>query len=111
MNIKHEMNIAMSAKDQNGNIVPRNQDIIVITSLNDNEDNHSKESKDCVEKFCEGFKPYQGYFILNEDWESFYIPPYDDIASHIRHKIKGDKFIVVDLSKVDKMAFKYAKRY
>ena len=91
MNIKHEMSIALDGTDQNGNVVPRNQDIIVISSLNDNGDNHSTESKNCVEKFCEGFKPYQGYFILNENWESFYIPPYDDIASHIRHKIKGDK--------------------
>ena len=30
MNIKHEMSIAMESTDKNGNIIPRNQDIIVI---------------------------------------------------------------------------------
>ena len=103
--------LALPGIDENGNQVERNKDIVSILSLNDDGDNGSKESKKGVESFCEKLKPYQGYVAINEDYEAFYIPPYDDIASQIRHKINGKNFIIVDLSKVDKMAYKIAERH
>ena len=111
MNLKQELIVALPGIDKDGNTVERNKDIVSVLSLNDDGDNDSIESKKCVESFCEKLKPYQGYVAINEDYEAFYIPPYDDIASQIRHKIKGKNFIIVDLSKIDKMAYKIAERH
>lgn len=58
MNIKHEIVIALDGIDKHGNKVPRNQDIVVVSSLYDNGLPNSDQDEKCIEKFCEEFKPY-----------------------------------------------------
>lgn len=104
MRLETNMIIPLTGKDQNGNKVPPHPDSVILQKLVEGEP-EKPEEQEAIEDFEKEIRKYQGYLAINENFETTYIPPYDDIAAVIRHKFKGNEFIIVDLSKVGSMAF------
>lgn len=105
MQLKSTIAVPLPGTDMNGNQVPAHPDYVVLSNLIDGEPKDPEKAQEAIKEFCKNVEQYKGYLAINENFETTYIPPYDDIAAVIRHKFGGNEFIIVDLSKVDKTAF------
>ena len=111
MRIKNTMSIVTDTKDIDGNPVPKNEDVIILRQLEDyGEPVTSQEEQNNIDEFINDIQKYKGCLAINENFETTYIPPYDRIESVLRHKFKGNEFVIVDLSKLDKTAFIHGMR-
>lgn len=110
MKIKTQFIIPQEGIDQDRNKVPAHKDTVALRSLDEAEQETPQEEQGAIEEFLQDVGKFQGYIAINENFETAYIPPYDDIAAVIRHKLKGDEFVIIDLSKADKNAFIQALR-
>ena len=109
MRLKSQIILPLDSVDESGNKVPAHPDIVILNNLVEGEIEKPEEQV-AIEEFEKNIKKFQGYLVINENFETAYIPPYDDIASVIRHKFQGNEFVIVDLSKVEKTAFITANR-
>lgn len=111
MRIRDSIIIPLPGEDvKTGKPVPAHSDYVILRDLAEGKPENPKEEQKGIEEFEKDVRQYNGYLAVNENFETGYIPPYDDIAAVIRHKLKGNKFVIVDLSKVDKTAFIKAER-
>ena len=105
MRIENKLIFPLEGTDENGSKVPANSDTVLLRRLVEGEPENPQEEQEAVEEFEHDIKKVNGYLAINENFETTYIPPYDDIAAVIRHKCNGNEFIIVDLSKTDKKVY------